>query len=164
VKGGAVQPAELECGYTPRVMLSMTHCVRFSCAALCALLAAASVQAQTECETELPPPPSPVLPVPLADGFVVPGQVLPGGFDRAHSVENVLHRRRLEQCRQAIAVALTPVAAPVFEDNYIKQTEFDNTPYRFNMTQGGKRMSADDFDAWLQSNGYSVGRRVEGDD
>jgi len=127
------------------------------------LVAAAVASAHEACETPLPEPP-PGLPVPLADGFVLPGQVLPGGFDRAHSVENVLYRRRLEQCRQAIAVALTPVAAPVFEDNYIKQTEFDNTPYRFNMTQGGKRMTADDFDAWLQSNGYSVGRRAGSDE
>jgi len=139
----------------------MTHCVRVSCAALCALLAAASVQAQTECETELPPPPAPLLPVPLADGFVVPGKQLPGGLDPALSVDRVLYRRQLQACRQAIAVALTPVAAPTYHDDYTKQTEFDNTPYRFNMTQDGKRMSADDFDAWLQDNGYSVGRRVE---
>jgi len=50
-------------------------------------------------------------------------------------------------------------AAPAPE--YVKQTEFDNTPYRFNMVQNGKRMTADDFDAWLQANGYSVGRRVD---
>ena len=29
------------------------------------------------------------------------------------------------------------------------------------MTQNGKRMTADDFDAWLQANGYSAGRRVD---
>ena len=44
---------------------------------------------------------------------------------------------------------------------YVKKTEFDNTPYRFNMTQNGKRMTADDFDAWLKANGYSAGRRAE---
>ena len=41
------------------------------------------------------------------------------------------------------------------------KTQFDNTPYRFNMTQNGKRMTADDFDKWLQANGYSAGKRQE---
>jgi len=129
--------------------------------ALCALLVTATAHAQGGCDTDSQP--SPQVLEPLADGFVVPGQRLLGaaGFDRAHSVERVLHRRQLEACRQAIAAALTPVAAPVYRDDYIKQTEFDNTPYRFNMTQDGKRMTADDFDAWLKSNGYSVGRRAE---
>jgi len=125
---------------------------------LFALTAVVPAAANELCEMPAPPP---GVPVPLADGFVAPGAALPGGGDRAYSVEQVLYRRRLEQCRQAIAAALTPVAAPTYTDDYIKQTEFDNTPYRFNMTQNGKRMSADDFDAWLQANGYSVGRRVE---
>jgi len=128
-----------------------------------ALMLAATAQAQALCKEALAAsPPHPAAPPPLAEGFVVPGQVLPGGFDHAHSVEQVLHRRRLQRCREAIAIALAPVDAPMPADNgYVKQTEFDNTPYRFNMTQNGKRMSADDFDAWLQANDYSVGRRVE---
>jgi len=110
-------------------------------------------------------PPLPDTPIPLADGFALPGQALPGGRDHALSVERVLHRRQWEACRQAIALALTPpTASVVYRDDYIKQTEYDNTPYRFNMTQGGKRMTADDFDAWLKANGYHVGRRTEGDD
>jgi len=56
----------------------------------------------------------------------------------------------------------TPPPCPqAAASDYVKQTAYDNTPYRFNMTQNGKRMTADDFDAWLQANGYSVGRRVE---
>jgi len=125
---------------------------------LFALAATVVAGAHEACEL---PAPQPGGPVALADGFVLPGQTLPGGRDLALSVEQVLYRRQLDACRQAIAVALTPVEVPQYRDDYIKQTEFDNTPYRFNMTQGGKRMTADDFDAWLQSNGYSVGRRVE---
>jgi len=70
-----------------------------------------------------------------------------------------------EKCRQAVIAALAPdtAFASVSADAYVKQTEFDNTPYRFNMTQNGRRMTADDFDAWLKANGYSVGRRVEPD-
>ena len=44
---------------------------------------------------------------------------------------------------------------------YKPRTAHDNKPYRFDMTQNGKRMTADDFDAWLKANGYSAGRRVD---
>ena len=30
------------------------------------------------------------------------------------------------------------------------------TSKRFNMTQDGKKMTADDFDAWMKKNGYRV--------
>jgi len=56
----------------------------------------------------------------------------------------------------------TPPPCPqAAASDYVKQTAYDNTPYRFNMTQNGQRMTADDFDAWLQANGYNVGRRAE---
>lgn len=41
---------------------------------------------------------------------------------------------------------------------YVPKTEFDNTPHRFNMTQDGKRMSANDFDAWMRAKGYRVAK------
>jgi len=135
-----------------------------------ALLAAvATAQANTACEVDLPPPHPAVL-TPLADGFPVPNQALSGqrkglvqGFDETQSVDRVLRLRQWEYCRQTVTAALTPVleSVPTYADSYVKQTEFDNTPYRFNMTQNGQPMTADDFDAWLQANGYNVGRRVE---
>jgi len=137
-------------------------CPKFGWLLLLALSATASAGTHEACQASLPAPSSD-MPISLAAGFVTPGQALPGGFDRAQSVERVLHRRQLERCRLAIAVALTPVEAPSYIVDYDKQTEFDNTPYRFNMTQNGKRMTADDFDAWLKSNGYSVGRRAAPD-
>lgn len=39
---------------------------------------------------------------------------------------------------------------------YKPKTEFDNTPWRFNMTQNGKRMTADEFDAWMKARGVRV--------
>lgn len=30
--------------------------------------------------------------------------------------------------------------------------------YRFNMSEGGKKMSADEFDAWMKANGIRVAR------
>ncbi len=84
--------------------------------------------------------------------------VLAPAFDELQSLENVLLRLRAEGCRAAMQAATPVVHAAA--DGYVKKTEFDNTPYRFNMTQNGKRMTADDFDAWLQANGYSAGRRA----
>ncbi|NLG59548.1 MAG: hypothetical protein GX538_05240 [Gammaproteobacteria bacterium] len=93
---------------------------------------------------------------PLSPELAVPahrpgghGAVLSKGYGMEHSLDQVLLRIRMEGCRALPAAG------------YVKQTEFDNTPFRFNMTQGGKRMTADDFDAWLQANGYSAGRRVD---
>lgn len=90
------------------------------------------------------------------------GGVLSRDDGQVASVDQVLERLRLEGCAN-VAAAL-PDQAVVSPDDpaaYVKQTEFDNTPYRFSMTQEGRRMTADDFDAWLQANGYSVGRRVD---
>lgn len=45
----------------------------------------------------------------------------------------------------------TPAAA-----GYVPKTPYDNTPYRFDMSQQGKRMSAADFDAWMKARGLRV--------
>lgn len=37
-----------------------------------------------------------------------------------------------------------------------------DTSKRFNMTQDGKRMTADDFDAWMKKNGYRVATGAPG--
>ena len=93
----------------------------------------------------------------------MPSGVLAPGGDSAQSLDRVLLRLRIEGCRNvAKALPATPAAAnPNDPAAYKPKTEFDNTPWRFDMTQGGKRMTADDFDAWLQANGYSAGRRVD---
>jgi hypothetical protein len=41
---------------------------------------------------------------------------------------------------------------------YKPQTEHDNTPWRFDMSQDGKRMTADEFDAWMKARGVRVAR------
>ena len=46
------------------------------------------------------------------------------------------------------ASAAKPAPAPVSQPT--------DTSKRFNMTQNGKRMTADDFDAWMKKNGYRV--------
>ena len=37
---------------------------------------------------------------------------------------------------------------------YKPKTEFDNTPWRFDMNQNGKRMTADEFTAWMKAKKY----------
>ncbi len=52
-----------------------------------------------------------------------------------------------------------PVAAsPAADAAYKPRTEHDNTPWRFNMEQDGKRMTADQFDAWMKSKGVRVAK------
>ena len=109
----------------------------------------------------------PVLAPPVASEFValhsqlgVPRGVLVQPLDETQSVDQVLLRARIAQCKQvAMAVPAKAVANPDDPAGYKPKTQFDNTPYRFNMTQNGKRMTADDFDAWLKANGYSAGKR-----
>ncbi|CAG4975841.1 hypothetical protein LYB30171_02023 [Lysobacter luteus] len=56
------------------------------------------------------------------------------------------------------AFATEQMAEPEIVDaaTYKPKTEHDNTPYRFNMEQNGKRMSADEFDAWMKARGVRV--------
>ena len=41
---------------------------------------------------------------------------------------------------------------------YKPQTQYDNTPWRFNMSQNGKRMTAEEFDAWMKARGVRVAK------
>jgi len=57
-----------------------------------------------------------------------------------------------------VASAAEPAPADKAADTatYKPKTKHDNTPYRFNMEQDGKRMTADQFDAWMKSKGVRV--------
>jgi hypothetical protein len=104
-------------------------------------------------------------PAPLAAELVAPsaligatGGVLAHGYDESQSVEEVLLRLRIEGCR---TTAFAPPAGPANPDDpaaYKPQTEFDNTPWRFDMNQNGRRMTADEFDAWMKARGVRVAR------
>jgi hypothetical protein len=48
------------------------------------------------------------------------------------------------------------VANPNDPGAYKPQTEFDNTPWRFDMNQNGRRMTAEEFDAWMKAKGIRV--------
>ena len=90
-----------------------------------------------------------------------PRGTLAQGFDEAQSVDQVLQRLRVDKCNEVALLPQADEAKPNDPTAYKPKTKHDNTPYRFSMTQNGKRMTADDFDAWLKANGYSVGRRAD---
>ena len=85
--------------------------------------------------------------------------VLGQAFDEALSVDSVLLRIKLEGC-QATAYAAPANSVGKADDpaGYKPRTEFDNTPWRFNMSQNGKNMTADEFAAWMTSRGVRVAK------
>ncbi|HYM87379.1 MAG TPA: hypothetical protein VET30_11685 [Pseudoxanthomonas sp.] len=86
-----------------------------------------------------------------------PSGVLAHAFDEAQSVDRVLLRLRVQACQNvAMATPATSVANPNDPAAYKPKTQFDNTPWRFDMSQNGKRMTADEFDAWMKSRGVRV--------
>lgn len=95
--------------------------------------------------------------VSLTEQVTISGGVLSRGTDEAQSLEQVLLRMRVDECRDAVRAA--PVQAAVNPNDpatYKPQTPHDNTPWRFNMIQDGKRMTADEFSAWMEARGLRV--------
>ncbi|WP_157476564.1 hypothetical protein [Lysobacter sp. Root690] len=124
-------------------------------AANCAALTASRAQ-----------PVQPTLIAPIAPELVAPSHqlgaptgVLSQALDEALSVDQVLLRIRLDGCNVAKA---TPASTGMPSANdpaaYKPQTQYDNTPWRFDMSQGGKRMTADEFSAWMKAKGVRVAK------
>jgi hypothetical protein len=89
--------------------------------------------------------------------------VLSHNENPGESVDQVLLRIRIESCHDVASI--TPAPGVVSPDNpatYKPRTEFDNTPWRFNMSQNGKNMTADEFSAWMKSRGVRVARGKAG--
>jgi hypothetical protein len=94
------------------------------------------------------PTAGPTAPAPGLDGNIASGSTSDPAFGESASelaVDAVLARRHDEQCGEPVVSA----------EGYQKQTEFDNTPYRYNM-KPGQKMSAADFDAWMKSRGIRI--------
>lgn len=49
-----------------------------------------------------------------------------------------------------------PRSAPGANGAYVPKTKDDNTPWRFDMNQNGKRMTSEQFDAWMKAKGIRV--------
>lgn len=63
---------------------------------------------------------------------------------------STLEAAKKQSTKTAAKAAPAPAAQP------------SDTSKRFNMTQNGKRMTADDFDAWMKKNGYRVATGAPG--
>jgi len=152
------------------VMLSLAGTAQAQVVANCASLGAAP--GATFLPTTL---------APVSDELVAPRHqlgapsgVLAQAFDESLSVDQVLYRNRLAACSTLASVTPAPVpgalpatpasALPVVPGvpatidpaAYVPRTEFDNAPWRFDMNQNGKRMTADEFTAWMEAKGVRV--------
>ncbi|HSR65122.1 MAG TPA: hypothetical protein VLM17_05895 [Xanthomonadaceae bacterium] len=118
------------------------------------------------------PAPGPVAPLqpvgvaPLSDelGFASrplgePAGVLSQAYDASLAVDRVLLRQQWAHCLAlANAAPATGVVGPDNPAAYKPRTQYDNTPWRFNMSQNGKKMTADEFAAWMEARGVHVAR------
>ncbi|MGV8932890.1 MAG: hypothetical protein ACOH1R_12375 [Luteimonas sp.] len=85
--------------------------------------------------------------------------VLSQAYDESQSVDQVLLRLRIEGCQNVAKAMPAPSAIdPNDPAAYKPQTAFDNTPWRFDMSQNGKRMTADEFSAWMKARGVRVAK------
>ena len=101
-----------------------------------------------------------------------PSGVLAQAFDESQTVDRVALRMRIQDCQQVAAAkkkksaaapaeaAAAPEAASANVDpaTYKPKTEHDNSPWRFDMNQNGKKMTAEEFDAWMKARGVRVAK------
>jgi len=133
---------------------------------LSALAAPGIAQAMDCSATAAAQPLRPTVLAPVANELAVVGNMLgaPDGvladaLIASQSVDQVLLRIRIESCQNTATI--TPAPGAVSPDDpaaYKPRTEFDNTPWRFNMSQNGKKMTADEFSAWMKAKGVRVAR------
>lgn len=66
----------------------------------------------------------------------------------------------LSACASRAPVAEVPVEVPAVVEVAVQPTAEKDAlgAYRFNMSDGEKKMTADEFDAWMKANGIRVAR------
>jgi len=145
----------------------MPFMLRSASAAFLALALVPAAHAAVDCSvnTSASPLPLPATTVaPVADELYIrgnqlgmPAGVLSSNYDPSQSLDQVLQRLRIDGCQNiAKAIPSAPAVKPNDPAAYKPQTEFDNTPWRFDMSQNGKRMTAEEFDAWMKARGVRV--------
>jgi hypothetical protein len=120
-----------------------------------------AVQASVDCATLQPQPPAPanaLQTLPLAGELAAPDAQVGSGvgfaqlFADGTTVELVLARVKHSECL-ATAAATQPLSGAA---GAYQPAANDPQAWRFNMTQNGKRMTADEFDAWMKARGVRV--------
>jgi rare lipoprotein A len=81
-----------------------------------------------------------------------PALELSGGMSASPSAAPVSVEAFLQRMRQPVVSAPSASAS----SGYVPRTAHDNSPYRFDMTQNGRRMTAEEFDAWMKARGIRV--------
>ncbi len=76
-----------------------------------------------------------------------PDGVLAYASNEAQAVDRVLLRLRLEGCQNVSQAAA-----------YVPRTKWDNSPYRFSAGGNGKKFTAAEFSAWMESKGIHVSK------
>jgi hypothetical protein len=85
-----------------------------------------------------------------------PSGVLAQAYDQAMSADMVVLRLRVETCRKIASTLPSPSPAnPNDPAAYKPQSQWDNTPWRFNMQKG---MTATEFEAWMKAKGLRVAK------
>ena len=133
------------------------------------LLVAGSAWAQDACTALARNATAPATMPALAPELTAPAPVLgaPSGvlaqaFDETQTLDAVLLRMRIDKCRATASAAPAGQFVPGTDPaSYRPKTEFDNTPWRFDMNQNGKRMTADEFDAWMKARGVRVAKGAQ---
>lgn len=90
----------------------------------------------------------------VASGWMIPVSPQPGISVVAPEMES-LGPREPTCIRAEAAVASRRVPVPA-AGAYVPLTKDDNSPWRFNMSQNGKRMTSVEFDAWMKAKGIRV--------
>ena len=130
--------------------------------ALSATFAAPALAAAVDCASFKPLPPSrgnALQLTPIAEELAAPSAQVGTGvgfaqlFSEGATVEVVLSRVQHQECR---ATALSRQPLPATAGAYQPKPGESSTAWRFDMTQNGKRMTADEFDAWMKARGVRV--------
>lgn len=125
---------------------------------LAAIGFASGARASTDCATLKPQSPGKagaLQSLPIAEELAAPDAQVGAGvgfaqlFPEGTTVELVLARVKHNECR-ATAAATQPLSGAY------QPASNDPQAWRFNMTQNGKRMTADEFDAWMKARGVRV--------
>ncbi|KQY51715.1 hypothetical protein [Lysobacter sp. Root494] len=79
-------------------------------------------------------------------------QLMATAFDAIHAEHPLVGKTGAMEAAKKKSAKTAAKAAPA----PAPAAQPTDTSKRFNMTQNGKRMTADDFDAWMKKNGYRV--------
>jgi hypothetical protein len=90
-----------------------------------------------------------------------PAGVLSQAYEASLSVDQVLLRQEIARCSNVAKAMPAPGVDATDPAAYKPRTQYDNTPWRFNMSQNGKKMTADEFSAWMEARGVRVARGAQ---